>query len=322
MKKYLYFFIIIISSCAKEGGIISESIIDFEILNNNSSYTTAIEFKNTSKFANGFVWYFGDGDSSTAVETNHLYKYAGTFTVTLKAFTDAGTRTINKTVTVIDDQTLVADFSFSCPKPFAYVALTTFNNLSKNATHYKWSFGDFSSDTITSPSYTFVRAGVYDISLTAYNLLGDSQTITKQITVLNEADSMIITEAIIVNTRTDLSAGIPIDMDSEPDYYLAFENWIDTSKFRTYMILNSKNFPLIYNLKSQPIRLEVPDYDPSTRYNPITIFDGDQYFERYIDKIDFNIRDWLNFSTTPYPDEITIANNYSPTTIKLKVTWK
>lgn len=324
MNKYLYFLIFLVVSCAKEGGIISETIVDFEILNNNSSYITPIEFKNNSKFATGFVWYFGDGDTSLDVQTKHLYKNAGTFVVSLKAYTDAGIKTVTKTVTVTNDLTLVADFSFTCPKPFVDVALTTFTNLSKNAVRYKWDFTgeEDDIDTTKNPTFTFYDAQTYMMKLTAYNAAGDSQTISKPISIKFEADSMIITQITLVNARTDISAGIPIDMDSDPDYIVAIGNWIDTSKFRTYMILNNKNFPLVYDLSNKPIRLEVPEYSTATRYNPITIFDGDQNYEKFIESVDFYIRDYLNYSTTPYPDEIEVKSPFSPIHVKLKVIWK
>lgn len=60
---------------------------------------------------------------------------------------------------------------------FAYVPVqpnmgdtVIFQNLSTNATTYKWNFGDGSdSSTAVNPEYIFVNAGIYPVKLIAYN---------------------------------------------------------------------------------------------------------------------------------------------------------
>ena len=48
------------------------------------------QFGNESMFADRYVWYFGDGDSSTDVNPRHQYARNGPFTVTLIAFNNNG----------------------------------------------------------------------------------------------------------------------------------------------------------------------------------------------------------------------------------------
>jgi PKD repeat protein len=61
-----------------------------------------IHFRSYSKYANAYLWNFGDGGTST--EENPIYTYAegGTYTVTLSATSSEGTADHSKEVTAID----------------------------------------------------------------------------------------------------------------------------------------------------------------------------------------------------------------------------
>ncbi|MBL4707147.1 MAG: PKD domain-containing protein, partial [Flavobacteriales bacterium] len=45
-----------------------------------------------------------------------------------------------------------------------------FSNLSKNATHYRWNFGDGDTSTAVNPSHEYLTTGVYTVTLISYNL--------------------------------------------------------------------------------------------------------------------------------------------------------
>lgn len=62
----------------------------------------------------------------------------------------------------------VADFDYSVSG-----LEVTFTNKSKNATSYKWAFGDGETSKETSPKYTYASAGSYSVKLTAANADGD-----------------------------------------------------------------------------------------------------------------------------------------------------
>ena len=53
---------------------------------NNCQFPATVQFQNNSLSALGYLWYFGDGDSSYAENPAHVYTSAGTYTVTLIAF--------------------------------------------------------------------------------------------------------------------------------------------------------------------------------------------------------------------------------------------
>ncbi|MEO7523098.1 MAG: PKD domain-containing protein, partial [Ferruginibacter sp.] len=56
----------------------------------------------------------------------------------------------------------------------------TFDNLSNNATSYKWNFGDGDTSTTANPAHTYTTNGYYNVSLIAYHCCY-SDTITQKI---------------------------------------------------------------------------------------------------------------------------------------------
>ncbi len=309
---------ILIAACAKPKGALVSPTVDFTYAVDNTN-PAKYNFTNTSKFANGFVWYFGDGDSSKTVNTSHIYKMAGTYNVILKAFTDNGISAITKTIIVKNQDTLIVDFTLDCPKPFGEFSQTNFINKSKNAVRYEWSY-DEKLDTNKAPNYNFRREGEFSIRLRAFNAKGDSKSIDKVLTVKEKADSMIITKVTIVKTDTLQWAMYPFDFGSSPDFLVAFGNWIDTTKKRTNTKKNTATFPIVYNLASKPISLPVPASN-RTNVNTIYIYDGDQAYEKYGDELSLYIADYI-INPNAYPDTITIETGDGISKIILEVSWK
>jgi len=74
-------FIVAISglvSCAKP-------VADFMIKQDNTTVPATISFENNSKDAESYVWYFGDGNSSTEISPENRYLLSGKYEVTLVA---------------------------------------------------------------------------------------------------------------------------------------------------------------------------------------------------------------------------------------------
>jgi gliding motility-associated-like protein len=76
----------------------------------------------------------------------------------------------------------VASFTAS-PASGCVPLVVYFTNTSTGATHYKWDFGDLSVSYLTSPSTSYIKAGSYTVTLTAYGPGGDSSVTTTTITV-------------------------------------------------------------------------------------------------------------------------------------------
>lgn len=63
----------------------------FSIINNGVTAGIPVSFANQSTGASSYVWDFGDGSTSIAVNPSHVYSAAGTYTVKLRAMIDGCT---------------------------------------------------------------------------------------------------------------------------------------------------------------------------------------------------------------------------------------
>jgi gliding motility-associated-like protein len=61
---------------------------------------SAVYFQNLSHCSKSFSWDFGDGDTSSLSSPGHIHDTAGTYTITLIAYNDAGTDTLQKSILV------------------------------------------------------------------------------------------------------------------------------------------------------------------------------------------------------------------------------
>ncbi len=317
-------------ACDKGGFKPATTVVDFNLPSDTVNVNDLVVFVNTSKFANGFVWYFGDGDSSKLVNPTHTYTNNGSYTITLKAFTDEGIKFKTKLLVVQSGNTANASFSIDCDKPFVGVASATFNNTSVNCVSYQWDFnfnGTFKTmSTLNNPSYTFTSAGTYTVKLKGYGTLGDSSETTQQITIKNVADSFIITAIKIVTTATLQFQLDPFDIDdgTDPDYYVTLNNWSDTTKKWSNIIMNSKAFPLFFDLSARPMAIKVPPFTGSVPlYTPIKVLDWDGSTSAWVDEFpQFNIRQYM-ISPENYPSQITLnGSTMAETELVLTVKWK
>ena len=142
----------------------------------------------------GTIWDFGDGNSSTQLNPNHVYANPGTYTVRLTKFNSLGCDDYyEQNVIVYPDPQLDFQFSLigtdSCGLPQTY----QFNNLSQQSSGYLWDF-DFNNpgnatSMLNNPSYTFNSVGQYTIALIGENAFGCSDTVTQTLLVRPELSS-------------------------------------------------------------------------------------------------------------------------------------
>jgi len=116
------------------------------------------------------------------------------------------------------------------------VTIVQFNNLSKNATVYKWEFGDGQTSTETSPKHQYAEGGTYTVTLTA---TGDGGTANCSETITLAAPKVKIDgkfndwDKMIANGEATLtSASRPQDGFYE-DRYALMQAYVTTDE--TYM---------------------------------------------------------------------------------------
>ncbi len=133
-------------------------------------------------------WDFGDGSISTQTHPAHVFSTAGTFTVSLVAYTASGSDTcrVDRAVEALPPPP-VADFS-AFPRSGGYPLAVQFTNLTTGATtNFLWTFGDGQSSFTPNPLHSYAATGTYSVALIATGP-GGSHTNAKAayITVLPE----------------------------------------------------------------------------------------------------------------------------------------
>jgi len=171
-----------------------------------------ISFTNQSyggSSAKTYLWNFGDGNTSTAVNPTHSYSATGVYTVTLTVTEPIGcTNSIQKTVRI---DRPVASFtvndSMSICQPFE----AKFTSTSTFYTNHIWEFGDGTLDYGTAHNHFYVTPGQYRVKLTVISRGGCQDSTFKIITlgrdtgILNYAPlTSCAPLTVSLQTRTDI----------------------------------------------------------------------------------------------------------------------
>jgi PKD repeat protein len=138
-----------------------------------------------------YQWDFGDGESVSGSENqvDHTYLDDGTYTVVLVVTDNSrNTDSLSKTLTVADNSTPIATFSFSPASPNAGEEVTFDASLSKDPDGgdltYLWSFGDAgATSTERIATHTYNNVGTYYVSLTVEDEAGNTAATSKNVTV-------------------------------------------------------------------------------------------------------------------------------------------
>lgn len=136
-----------------------------ECLNVERSFT-----QNCSSNANYFVWNFGDMNSGTGADVQHIYGKPGQYDVTLTAYHNGCpvTKRIDDLITVLDPVSKY-EIIYQCDDPNTVIL----NNLSLGADSLYWVVGDINKrDTIRDSlltSFTFPGKGLYTIQIYSKN---------------------------------------------------------------------------------------------------------------------------------------------------------
>lgn len=128
-----------------------------------------------------YKWDFGDGTSSVNPNVNqHTYSTFGNYTISL---TVSNGDCSAHTVASIEIKPIppMLDFDYNPDKGCAPLTVT-FTNLSMYAdpSTYVWQFGDNEGTSrAVNPTYTYYEPGIYSVTLTAANAIGETSTETK-----------------------------------------------------------------------------------------------------------------------------------------------
>ena len=147
-------------------------------------------------------WDFGDGSSfSGANPVSHVYATYGTYAIILTVTNNTCIQSQTVTVT-INPIPPILDFSFD-PASGCAPLIVNFTNLSQFAdpNTYQWQFGtDQGSSQAVNPTYTYNEPGIYSVTLSASNVLGQTVSVTKSgiIEIFQGPDAQFTIKPVVV----------------------------------------------------------------------------------------------------------------------------
>ncbi len=168
----------------------TEITADFTADNVSGCTPVTTTFTDLSTSSDGeivsWLWYFGDGDSSTVQNPVHEYTVPGSYDITLIVTSISGCTD----ELIIDDlvQPTYPSAEFEAPEYLCTGQPGQFNSLTMGVgLSYLWDFGDGNTSTVENPSHAYENEGMYTICLTAtdINSCVDSICIQNYVTVLD-----------------------------------------------------------------------------------------------------------------------------------------
>lgn len=174
-----------------------------------------------------WLWDFGDGANATSTEQNpsHVYKVAGTYSVTLTATNVAGSDTISKPQLINAQPSVlkpIADFMADPTSGYAPLQVT-FTDLSKNdPTAWRWEFGDTTTSNEKNPVHLYTQPGTYSVTLNVSNSAGSDQITKPNLIVANKTTPPPVADfdAVPTSGAAPLTVQFTDRSQGEPDKWL------------------------------------------------------------------------------------------------------
>lgn len=220
----------------------------------------SIQLTNTTNNAGNYSygWDFGDGNTASGINVNHIYTTSGSYNVTLTMTSNngcVGTGSAIQNITVFAEADAIIEADKTNTSIFA--PEIRFFNASTNSTNCFWDFGDGNTSTQNNPMHKYENEGTYTVMLVAYNANGCNDTTYISI-VINPEFTFYIPNAFTPDgdgiNDTFFGKGTNIS-----EYNLmVFDRWgellystdnLDASWDGTYRGLESKPDVYVYSVK-------------------------------------------------------------------------
>ncbi len=128
-----------------------------------------VTFANTSTGnAIQYIWNFGDGDTSHAINPMHVYTKPGSYTVNLTAINPNGCANIFEKDNYINILPIRITRILNLPDSgcIPLVAKPTITlNIKTPVTKYTWDFGDGGTSSSETPQHTYIKEGIYAVTV-------------------------------------------------------------------------------------------------------------------------------------------------------------
>jgi PKD repeat protein len=181
--------------------------------NATSSNGSTWNFNNTSAGTNSntvYLWSFGDGNSSTAMNPTHTYLNGGSYTALLYIY-DGINPSCNDTITqvlTVGASTCLANAGFSLSPTNTPQIWNAFPASPLNVVGATWSWGDGSTSNTLYTSHTYSVAGMYNICLTVTVSCGAIDTVCASYSIYKMTGTAQDMNIIQINVVDLSSVGI------------------------------------------------------------------------------------------------------------------
>ena len=190
------------TALTKAGYIVVSNALPAPVTGFSASQTSGkapltVNFTDQSKgFVTSWRWAFGDGNSSTDKDSEHIYNKSGLYSVKLTASNEEGSNTLTKSNYIaVSGLSNVPVSRFSASPTFGKAPLTvSFTDQSTGSPiSWKWNFGDGNSSKERNPVYTYNKSGLYAVTLTVSNTNGSNALTKTGYIAVSDASDVSIT---------------------------------------------------------------------------------------------------------------------------------
>ncbi|MGI8637698.1 MAG: PKD domain-containing protein, partial [Segetibacter sp.] len=215
--------------------------VDFVVSNKAGCVPLGVQFTDMSTAGTSvnskWEWDFGDGQTSLDKSPSHVFKVAGSFTITLKVTNSQGCLDVNTKTSLINvNERPKASFTSTSASSCNPPVVVSYTNTSTTAgvKSIKWDFGDGSVSFEQNPSHNFSKAGTYPVILAITSDNGCTDSISKPTVIGSVPSSITAPDNICEGASTKfINASTPAIASNFWDFGDG-TNSIDTTPSKTF----------------------------------------------------------------------------------------
>lgn len=171
--------------------VMPPSVVAFSIDSSDGCAPLTVYFTDLSTTGQdqivSWLWYFGDGDSSSAMSPVHTYTTPGSYTITLTVVTSSGCVTTLVNGAVIDVYPVpIAGFTWNQSGSIGDQPEVQFTDESVGASDWTWYFGDSATSNVSDPFHTYAQTGDFTVMQVVGNSYGCYDTAYANIELVGE----------------------------------------------------------------------------------------------------------------------------------------
>ncbi|MDB5228612.1 MAG: hypothetical protein JWN78_2805 [Bacteroidota bacterium] len=171
-----------VDSIEKDIGVFQQPTSSFTVTNPDVCQQEPTIFNNNSVNANTYLWYLGNGETSTDGALVYTYPNSGNYNVSLVAINGQCRDSSYKIAAVQIYPKPLADFIYDIASN-GFHSPVEFTNITLNGVSYFWTFGDGDTSVEKDPTHQYLGEGPYRVTLYAVSSHDCKDTVTKALGV-------------------------------------------------------------------------------------------------------------------------------------------